>query len=215
MAKIYDKRNYCLYYYSLLKTQHNLIFAFSNNDYNSRIIKIDLFFIGFAIDYAVNALFFNDETMHEIYINKDQFDLERQIPIIIYSYIISVLINSLLNFLALLNDAIINFKKNKFKKDISKRSKVLKSKLGNKFVVYYLINFFLLGALWYYISMFGIIYKNTQFHLLKDTLFSFCISFFYPFVYYLLPGCFRLPALSKNKNNRKYLYNFSKFLQMF
>ena len=41
-----DKRNYCQYYFSLLKSKHALIFTFCNNtDYNSKIIKIDLFFI--------------------------------------------------------------------------------------------------------------------------------------------------------------------------
>ena len=47
---------------------------FNNDDYNSKIIKIDLFFIDFALSYIINALFFNDETMHKIYINKGSFD---------------------------------------------------------------------------------------------------------------------------------------------
>ena len=39
---LYDRRNFCEYYASLLKMQHNLICAiFNNNDYNSQIIKID------------------------------------------------------------------------------------------------------------------------------------------------------------------------------
>ena len=58
----YDKRNYCQYYGSLIKTQHNLICAFcNNNDYNCSIIKINLFFIGFTIEYTINALFYNDD----------------------------------------------------------------------------------------------------------------------------------------------------------
>ena len=64
----YDKRTYFEYYISLLKTKHLFIFSFFyNNDYNSRIIKVDLFFISFILYYAVNALFFNDNTMHKIY----------------------------------------------------------------------------------------------------------------------------------------------------
>ena len=60
---------------SLLKTQHNFISSFfNNNDYNSKIIKINLFFIGFAIEYTVNGLFYTDETMHKIYENKGEFD---------------------------------------------------------------------------------------------------------------------------------------------
>ena len=50
-----DKRNYCEYYQSLLKTQHELIFSFfQSNDYNAKIIKIDLFFISFVIYYTNN-----------------------------------------------------------------------------------------------------------------------------------------------------------------
>ena len=51
LAIQFDKRTYCIYYISLLRTKHDLIFAFfNNNDYNSNIIKIDLFFIEFAIE---------------------------------------------------------------------------------------------------------------------------------------------------------------------
>ena len=43
---IYDKRTYGEFYASLLITQHNIISSFFNyNDYNSNIIKIDLFLI--------------------------------------------------------------------------------------------------------------------------------------------------------------------------
>ena len=51
LAIKYDKRKYIQYYISLLKTQHEFIFAFfQNNDYNARIIKIDFFFITFVMN---------------------------------------------------------------------------------------------------------------------------------------------------------------------
>ena len=57
-ALIYDKRNYCEFYISLLKTKNNLIYSFCyNKDYNSKIVKIDLFFIGFTLFFTINALF--------------------------------------------------------------------------------------------------------------------------------------------------------------
>ena len=62
----------------------------------------------------------------------------------------------------------------------------------------------------YYISMFDAVYINTQYILLEDTLMGFGLSFFYPFVIYLFPGFFRIPALSAPQRNKKYLYNFSK-----
>ena len=216
LALKYDKRNYCQYYNSLIKTKNSLIFAFcNNNDYNSKIIKIDLFFIGFTIEYTVNALFYNDDTMHKIYESKGQFDLENQIPIIIYSTLISMILNTPINFLALSNDAIISFKQENTKYNIMKKARILTNKLIMKIFLYFVLSFLLLIFFWYYISMFCVIYRNTQIHLLKDTLMSVGLSLIMPFGINLLPGFFRMPALSNRKNKRKYLYNFSKFLQSF
>ena len=63
--------------------------------------------------------------------------------------------------------------------------------------------------------MFGAIYRNTQIHLLKDTLVSFGLSLIYPFCIYLIPGFFRIPALSDPKKKNECLYKFSKILQIF
>ena len=214
LAIQYDKRSFCQYYFSLIKTQHSLISAiFNYNDYNSIIIKIDLFIIGFAIEYAVNGLFYDDDTMHKIYENKGQFDFETQLPIIVYSTFISIIFNTPLNFLALSNDAIIGLKQDNTKLQIRRKAKNLKHILTIKFIFYFIIGFLFLIFFWYYISMFGAIYKNTQIHLLKDSLMSFGLSLLFPFGIFLLPGLFRIPALSNPKKKRKCLYNFSKLLQ--
>ena len=213
-ALIYDKRSFCRYYGALLKAKHNLIFSFCNSeDYNSRIIKMDLFFIGFTIEYTVNALFFDDSTMHEIYINKGIFDLNSQLPIALYSFLISMILNVPLASLGLPNEIIITFKLNQIRNGINKRRAKLINCIKLKFVFYFIISSIFLLFFWYYISMFGVIYKNTQYHLLKDTLISIGLSFLYPFVIYLFPGLFRIPSLSNPKNKRKCLYNFSKLMQ--
>ena len=62
--------------------------------------------------YTVNALFFNDDTMHNIYENKGSFDLEYQLPITIYSSLISIALDSLSHLLTLSNGDIINIKRN-------------------------------------------------------------------------------------------------------
>ena len=214
MAIKYDKRTYCQYYISLLKTQHNLICAiFNNDDYNSGIIKINLFFVGFTIEYTVNELFYTDDTMHKIYKGKGKFDFETQIPIIVYSTLISSILNYPLNFLALSNNSIINFKQNSTQNNSMKNAKRLMKRLILKFSLYFIISFLFLLFFWYYISMFGVIYKNTQMHLLKDILMGFSLSLIIPFIIYLFPGIFRIPALSSRKSKRKCLYNFSQFLQ--
>ena len=212
----YDKRNYIQYYYSLLKTKHILIFSFcTSNDYNSKIIKIDLFFISFVVNYTINALFFNDDNMHKIYEDYGEYDIINQLPQIFYSTLISALFDYILNLLALSEDDIIEFKKNRQKGNLNKKAKSLINKLNTKFSLFFFIGFILLLGFWYYLSMFCAVYRNTQYHLIKDTLISFGISLFSPLGIYLLPGIFRIPSLSDRKNKNSYLYKFSQLLQMF
>ena len=83
-------------------------------------------------------------------------------------------------------------------------------KLKIKFVFYFILSFILLLAFWYYISMFDAVYRNIQYLLLKDTLMGFCLSMVTPFIIYLIPGIFRIPALGATQENKRCLYNFSK-----
>ena len=108
----------------------------------------------------------------------------------------------------------INFKSDKNKNDVSKRKEKLIFSLKIKVLVYFVISFLFLLCFWYYVSMFGAIYRNTQVHLLKDTLISFTISMITPFIINLLPGLFRIPALSNKKEKKECLYKFSKILQL-
>ena len=215
LALKYDKRNFCEFYLSLLKTKHILIFSFcGSNDYNSKIVKIDLFFICFILYYTVNALFFNDNTMHRIYEDQGSFNIIYQLPQIIYSSLISGVLNILLNFLALSESNILKLKKNKEKKNLNKRITELNNKLSIKFILYFILSFILLLLFWYYLCMFCAIYRNTQKHLIKDTLISFGLSLVYPFGIYLIPGIFRIPSLSNPLKKRKCLYNISQLFQM-
>ena len=76
-----DNRNFFYYYISLSKYNHPILFSFgSYNDYNSKIIKMFLFFFSFCLDLSINALFFTDDTMHKIYQDKGKFNFLYQLP---------------------------------------------------------------------------------------------------------------------------------------
>ena len=205
-----DKRTFCQYYNSLLKRRHMLIFIFfTNDDYNSKIIKISLFLFSFSLDYAVNALFFVDSSMHKILVNEGNFDFNYELPKIIYSFIISKCIYTLIEYLSLSEKNVLEIK-NRLKNKRENAFKILKC-LNIKFVLYFILNFTLLIFFWYYLSCFCAVYKNTQIHLISDTLISFATSLLSTLGLCLLPGIFRIRSLKfKNKET---LYNFSKFLQ--
>ena len=108
-----------------------------------------IFFIGFAIEYAVNALFYDDDTMHKIYKSKGAFDLKTQTPIMLYSALISMILNAPLNFFGLSNDDIISYKQDKSKIISKRRTKNLMKKLSIKFILFFIISYLLLVFLWY------------------------------------------------------------------
>ena len=209
-----DKRNYFQYYFSLLKSNHPLTFSFlPSNDYNSIIIKMFLFFFSFSLDFTINALFFNDDTMHKIYEDKGKFNFLYQIPQIMYSTIISKIIDGIIRTLALSQDNIVDLKREKEKKDIDIKSKKLIRKLKIKFILYFIITFIILLFFLYYVTCFCGIYVNTQIHLIKDSLLSLAIGFLYPIIMFLIPGIFRISALRAQNKNREYIYKVSSFIE--
>ena len=188
----------------MLKNNHPISFSFcAFNDYNSRIIKVFLFFFSLCLELAINALFFNDDTMHKIYEDKGKYDFIYQIPQILYSTLISGFINSFIRNFALTQDLIVELKQRKI--NFSK----LVRKLKINFILFFVLAFMFLMLILYYISCFCVVYENTQFHLFKDTLLSIMSSFIMPIGLCLFPGIFRIPSLRGNQPTRKYLFKFS------
>ena len=211
-ALIIDKRSYMDYYFSLLKIKHLILFTFFNNtDYNSKIIKIYLFLFTFALFLVVNALFFTDSTMHKIYEIKGKYSFIYQLPIILYSSVISIIINTIIKFLSLSENDILEIK-HEINDVMTKSKKTLKC-LKLKFTLFFILTFILLIIFWYYISCFCTIYRNTQIHLMKDTLVSYALSLVYPFIIYLFPGIFRIPSLRAKNQDKECLYIISKIVQ--
>ena len=209
-----DKRNYFQYYLSLLKNNHPIIFAFAPyTDYNSRIIKIFLFFFSFSLDITINALFFNDDTMHKIYEDKGKFNILFQIPQILYSTLISKFIDSFIRKLAFTQDLICQLKQKKERIELNKEYNRLIRIIKIKLIAFFIICFAVLVFFWYYLICFCGIYVNTQMHLLKDSGLSLLIGLLYPFVICLLPGIFRMSAIKVEKPSRGFLYKFSIFLE--
>ena len=157
-------------------------------------------------------MFYSDETMHKIYIDKGSFDFAYQLPQMVYSLIISTILKAILNFLGLYERDIISFKNDKDKED--KNGEKVLFKIRCKIILFFIITYILLFFFWIYLGCFCAVYKNTQIHLLLDVSSSFGLSFIIDIFINLLPGIFRIPSL-KNKANRPLMYKFSQLLQIF
>ena len=210
----YDKRIFFQYYWSLLKAGHIGIFAFvPNNDYNSRVIKVCLFFFSFALLYTVNLLFFTDSSMNNILENDGKFDFIFHIVQIVYSTLISSVINLIMKVLALSQQDILLLKVIKKGETLDKKLRLLSKKLKIKFTLFFILSFSLLILFWIFVSCFCAVYRNTQIFLISDTFISFGLSLIYPFGIYLIPAIFRIYSLRSKKS--ECIYKISLFTQLF
>ena len=211
----YDKRAFSQYYCSLVKIKQIFLFTFaSNDDYNLFVFKLSLFLMSFSLYMVVDAFFFSMDKMHEIYLKNGAYDLILQIPQIIYSSLISSVINSILKQLSLYEYDILAIKKINDKEICYRKAKSVKICLIIKSIIFIFLGLILISLFSYYLSCFCAVYTNTQKILLKDTIISFCLSMFYSFGICLLPACFRIPALRAKNHDKEGLYKFSNFLAL-
>ena len=174
-----------------------------------------LFFFFLASELSINALFFTDDTMHQIYEDQGSFNFLYQIPQIIYSTILSLVLDLIIKYFSLSEDNVSQIKEEKRKnlKDIYKSLKKLLKILKIKFALFFIINSIILFLFWFYITCFCGVYKNTQIHLIKDTLLSFLTSLLFPFATAILPGILRIFSLKSKTVYKEYFYKISQFLE--
>ena len=210
-----DKRTYFEYYWSLLKKKQLFLFTFwPTNDYNIYAIKVSLFLLSFGLYFTINGFFFTDDTMHKLYVDQGKYNILLQLPQILFSTVISAVINVLLKMLSLTEKNILSLKQEKETMKIMDKTKTIGKCLRIKFIIYFSLSIIFMLFFWYFISCFCAVYKNTQIVLIKDTLISFVLSMVYPFGLNLLPGLFRIPALRAVKKDKGYRYKISQYVAL-
>ena len=151
--------------------------------------------------------------MHKIYIDEGKFNFLYQIPIIVYSSILSEVISSIIRYFALTENLILDIKNEYNFERFNKKVDVVYKKIKLRVSLFFIVAFLLLLFFMYYISCFCGVYVNTQIHLIKDTIVSFVLSLTYSLGLYLIPGIFRISALKAKNKNKFCLYKFSQIVE--
>ena len=174
-ALSYDKRNFCAYYFSLIRRHQLLAFIFiPKNDHNSHIIKICFFFFMVALCLVLNVLFIDDAIIHHIYINKGKFDILFIFTKVVYATIITYFLKIILTPIISSEKLFLSLKKTKHKK--------LVSHLGIKFVIFFFLTTLLLFIFWIYLISFFGVYQKMQIFVLEISGFSFSVILILPFI---------------------------------
>ena len=210
-----DKRKYIQYYWSLLKYNQIILFTFClKNDYNLLTVKIILFLISFCLYFTINGFFFDDKTMRGFYKNKGSYNFLSNLPQILYSTIITAFINIILKRLSLSQYYILDIKDEAEYQRAFQKSEKSEFKLKINLIIFFILSSIFMLFFWYFISCFCAVFPNTQIILIIDTVFTFILSTFDPFLIYLIPGIFRISSLRSKKSNKECLYKFGQIIAL-
>ena len=200
-----DKRTFGQIYSSKLAKKHLILYTFfSCQDYNLIYIKIARFSFLICTSMALNVLFFFDSSMHKIYLDFGKYKIISQIPQMLYSSIVSLIIEILIGFLSFTDIYIYQIRQlKKYKlKEINKIIKAIKAKL----IIFFIVTFIFFAFYWYLISAFCAVYNNTQIIYIKDFISSFCLGLIYPFVIQLCLAFLRIFSLREKTKLRSILF---------
>ena len=200
----------------MLKINNYFFFTFCTfNDYNSGIIKKFVLFLSFAIHFTISALFFDDDTMHQILKDEGKFNFSFMLPDIIVTFISSHVFMRLMLETMILTDRDILKVKHCFTKKQADLMKVKVIKCINiKYIIFFVTNLILLCLFWFYLTCLIDTYEKTQIYLIKTTFIAFGFSFVFPFLWNIFPTILRCYSLGARRKERECYYTISKLLQL-
>ena len=175
------------------------------------IIKFDLFFLSFSFYCFINALFFDEITIHKIYEEKGNYNFIYLAPHISYSFIISHTMYIIIKYLSLSERNICEIKNEQNFEKANDKIYNVKKCIKIKYISFFLLSLLFLIFFWYYLSSFGAVYQNSQIYLIKNILISFGFALTFPFIIILFACIIRIYSL--NIRSRECMYKLSKFFQ--
>ena len=160
---------------------------------------------------AFNVFFFSDESMHNIYVSGGENDFIGQLAQMVYSTIVSQILQIFINYLTMTDIHYYELKELKKENKINNKEGISVIKcIKHKLIAYHISTFILFLFFWYTASAFCSVYANTQRIFVTDSYTSFFMGLVYPFALYLAPTTLRFISLKAKKNkNLKFLYSLS------
>jgi len=150
--------------------------------------------------------FFDENTLHNIYINKGEIYFSFILNKVIFTSTISYILKILLCMAISTEKIFLHYKKEKYPK------KSIAGYFGLKCAIFFGLGIITLLLFWIYIFCFFGVFTNIKFFVLETFATSFALVLIIPFFIDILPTIFRSYSLSEGKN-REYSYKFSKIIQ--
>ena len=211
-----DDRLFLRIYWSHLKREHPIIFTFfAWNDHNLFFIKLSKFFFLIATVMALDALFFSNDSIHNLYVTGGSYNFGYHIVQMILTIIVYEALQVLLNYLTLTD---IDYYKIKGKKDEISQKEVINiiKCIRYKIIGFYCFTFLVFLFYWYLNSAFCAVYEYTQSIFVVDSIICFIFALIYPLFLYLAPtGLRKISFIFKSNNIFRIVYRISQMIPIF
>ena len=211
-----DNRFFLTVYWSHLKREHPIIHTFfAWNDFNLFFIKLSNFFFLITTVMSLDALFFSNDTMHDIYKSGGSYNFGYHLVQMVLTIIVYEALQVLLNFLTLTD---IDYYKIKGRKDTITQKEVYNiiQCIKYKIIGYYIFTFLVFLFYWYLNSAFCAVYEYTQSIFIVDSIVCFVFALIYPLILYLIPtGLRKISFIFSRIKVFKIVYRISQFIPIF
>ncbi len=194
-----DNRTLIQIYWDYLSNKHIIINTFFVEAFlDLRFIKIFFYIITIGLGFTLNAIFYSDDYISDVYNNNGKLNLIRAIPKSIYSCIANFIISFFLRQLSSSKNNFINLLKNiknekKYKKFVKKTIFCLKIKLFFFFGISFVLFLFFL----YFNTVFCAVYPHNQMYWFYAGLQSIIISLVLPFIFCFIVSIMRYISIKK------------------
>ena len=207
----HENRPFCRIYLAILIEEHIILNTFCTDAYvELRSVKLSFLVFSFQISFFLNAFFYTDEYISEIYHNNGVLNFFSSLPKSLYSFIVTLILANLLKILSNSKKQFMKIiKEREKKKDYIEQTENELLKLRKKLIIYYAIIFILGIFFFYYVSAFCAVYTNSQKFWLYGCLESLALDLSTPLPICLVLTSFRYLGLKKQT---KCLYNTAGFL---
>ena len=208
-VKTNETKNICQYFWLIFQNNRVSINLISKkNDFNLTIIKISFILFFFPLCLTLTSLLLNNKHMEEIHEYKYQNKIikihKNGAVISICSSLICTVIMSLLKNLAINNLVQIDKNEKKKNEDIFKCAKI-------RIYFYYVITLMLLIFFFYYVTIFCVLFENTQLILIYFMIASWIWSIIYSVIICLVSALLVKISIEKHKS---VLLKISKLLNL-
>jgi hypothetical protein len=197
-ARKLDKRNFCIFYWFILKKHQDILNLFFNlNPLECFHIKVIAFIFEITFYYFITALFFDESYISsEIHSKGKSFKLiiliQNEIGRCIYSSIVGIaggfLSKNILVYTKRL-ELLIKSEKNKYK--FIRQSNAFLNGMKSLHIFFLVINFIFIIIFWYYISAFCDVMYNTRINWIEGSTITFTITNLLPFISCFIITIFR------------------------